>query len=62
MGQASEWVTEHVPTAIEPQHRQKFIADVLTEIELLNPSRIGGLGITREEFDAWQKSARTQVT
>jgi hypothetical protein len=40
---------------VEPQHREKFISDVLAELENLGASRIGGLGITREELEAWQE-------
>jgi Fic family protein len=51
----AEWITAHVPGNVEPQHREKFISDVLAELENLGASRIGGLGITREEFEAWQE-------
>jgi DNA-binding transcriptional ArsR family regulator len=45
----------HVPSNVEPQHREKFISDVLAELEYLDASRIGGLGLTREELEAWQE-------
>ncbi|HEY6457690.1 MAG TPA: hypothetical protein VIY90_20625 [Steroidobacteraceae bacterium] len=45
----------HVPGNVEPQHREKFISDVVAKIENLDASRIGGLGITREELAAWQQ-------
>lgn len=48
------WITEHIPQSVEPQHREKFIADVLAELEHLDVSRIAGLGITREDLKAWQ--------
>jgi Fic family protein len=51
----AEWITAHVPANVEPQHREKFISDVLAELENLDASRIGGLGITREELEAWQE-------
>jgi len=54
--QVAEWIAVHVPVNVEPAHREKFISDVLAEIEHLDASRFGGLGITREEFEAWQRS------
>lgn len=52
----AEWVTNNVPAAIvEPHHREKFISDVLAELEHLDASRIGGLGITKQELEAWQQ-------
>jgi hypothetical protein len=38
---------------IQPQHRDKFKQDVLTELDHLDISRMGGLGITREQLEAW---------
>ena len=55
MDKVAEWITAHVPDNVEPQHREKFISDVLAELENLDASRIGGLGITREELEAWQE-------
>jgi Fic family protein len=55
-GKITEWISSHVPTDVEAQHRTKFISDVLAELENLDVSRIGGLGITRQELDAWQLS------
>jgi len=52
---AAEWITTHVPANVEPQHREKFISDVLAELTHLDASRIGALGITREELEAWQE-------
>jgi len=54
-GKVAEWITAHVPANVEAQHREKFISDVLAELENLHASRIGGLGITREELEAWQE-------
>jgi Fic family protein len=51
----AEWITTHVPGNVESQHREKFVSDVLAELENLDASRIGGLGITREELAAWQE-------
>ena len=51
----AEWITAHVPGNVEPQHREKFISDVLAELQNLDASRIGGLGIMREELEAWQE-------
>jgi len=53
--EASAWTAVHVPGNVEPQHREKFLSDVLAEINNLDASRIGGLGITRQELEAWQK-------
>ncbi len=50
----AEWITTHVPANVAPQHREKFISDVLAELANLDAARIGGLGITREELAAWQ--------
>ncbi|MGH8137935.1 MAG: hypothetical protein ACREVV_07040, partial [Steroidobacteraceae bacterium] len=47
------YLDAHVPARIESQHREKFRQDVLTELEKLDASRMGGLGITREQMDAW---------
>lgn len=52
---ATNWITTHVPANVEPEHREKFVSDVLAELEHLDASRIGGLGITRQELEAWQK-------
>ena len=51
----TNWITTHVPANVEPEHREKFVSDVLAELEHLDASRIGGLGITRQELEAWQK-------
>ena len=48
-------ITAHVPANAEPRHREKFVSDVLAELEYLDASRIGGLGITRQELEAWQE-------
>jgi Fic family protein len=53
----AEWITDNVPVAVvEPQHREKFVSDVLAELKHLDSSRIGGLGITRQELEDWQQS------
>jgi Fic family protein len=54
-GDAANWIAAHVPANVEPQHREKFVSDVLAELEHLDASRIGGLGITRQELEAWQE-------
>jgi hypothetical protein len=53
--EAAGWITAPLPANVEPQHLEKFVSDVLAEVEHLDASRIGGLGITREELEAWQK-------
>jgi DNA-binding transcriptional ArsR family regulator len=50
----AEWITANIPPDVEPQHREKFVSDVASELKYLDLSRIGGLGITRQEFEAWQ--------
>jgi len=58
--EVANWITAHLPTNIVlPQHREKFVSDVLAELEHLDASRIGGLGITRQELEAWL-APRTQ--
>jgi hypothetical protein len=52
----AEWIAANIPPNLEPQHREKFISDVAAELKHLDVSRIGGLGITRQEFEAWQRS------
>ena len=57
-GAVANWITAHVPANVEPQHQEKFVSDVLVELEHLDASRIGGLGITRQELEAWQELRR----
>jgi hypothetical protein len=54
----ADWVTEHVPVTVQPQHREKFIGDVLAEIKHLDASRIRGLGISKEELETWEPLKR----
>ena len=51
----AEWITANVPNDVEPRHGEKFISDVLAEIENLDTSRIAGMGLTPQELEAWQK-------
>jgi hypothetical protein len=51
--EVTNWITTHVLANVEPEHREKFVSDVLAEVAHLDASRIGGLGITRQELDAW---------
>jgi hypothetical protein len=53
--EVANWITAHVPANVEPQHRMKFVSDVLAELAHLDASRIGGLGITRQELEEWQQ-------
>jgi hypothetical protein len=57
-----EWVVANVPENIEPQHREKFIGDVLAELKHLDTSRIAGLGITREQLEAWKRLSGTSTS
>ena len=52
--EVAEWITANVPNDIEPQHREKFVSDVVAEVDNLDASRVGGLGITPQELEAWQ--------
>lgn len=54
-GEVANWIVANIPVAVEAAHHEKFLSDVLAEIENLDSSRIGGLGITREELENWQK-------
>ena len=40
----ANWITAHVPANVEPRHREKFVSDVLAELEHLDSSRSGGTG------------------
>jgi hypothetical protein len=42
------------------QHRDKFKQDVLAELDHLDSSRMAGLGITREQLEAWLKLRSSQ--
>jgi Fic family protein len=53
--EVAEWITANVPNGVQPQHREKFLSDVLAEVDNLDASRIGGLGITSQELEAWQR-------
>jgi hypothetical protein len=57
----AEWITANVPKDVQPHHREKFISDVLAEVENLDASRIGGLGITPQELEAWRILRRRGV-
>jgi DNA-binding transcriptional ArsR family regulator len=54
-GKVTEWIAANVPNDVAPQHREKFISDVFAELENLDASRSGGLGITRQELESWQR-------
>ena len=58
-GEVAGWINAHVPPNIEPQHLEKFLSDVFAEIQNLDASRIGGLGITRQELEAWRQASQT---
>jgi hypothetical protein len=58
--EVTAWIATHVPANVEPQHREKFVSDVLAELDHLDVSRMGGLGITRQELEAWQTSRLRQ--
>jgi hypothetical protein len=47
------FIEAHMTDEIQPQHRDKFKQDVLAEVDHMDVSRMGGLGITREQLEAW---------
>ena len=47
------FIESHITDQVQPQHRDKFTQDVVAELNHLNISRMGGLGITREQLAAW---------
>ena len=48
-----DFIEGRITDQIKPQHRDKFKQDVLAELDHLDISRMGGLGITREQLEAW---------
>lgn len=54
------WLADNVPASVQAQHRDKFVGDVLAEIEHLDASRIKGLGISTQEFEAWAQLKRVR--
>jgi len=47
------FIEAHITDQVQPQHRDKFKQDVLAELDYLDYSRMGGLGITRKQLEAW---------
>jgi hypothetical protein len=47
------FIDARITDQVQPQHRDKFKQDVLAELDHLDISRMGGLGITREQLEAW---------
>jgi hypothetical protein len=47
------FIESRITDKVEPQHRDKFKQDVLAELDHLGVSRMGVLGITREQLEAW---------
>ena len=52
-GEVMGFIEARITDQIQPQHRNKFKQDVLAELDHLDISRMGGLGITREQLEAW---------
>lgn len=52
---APTYISEHMPSQVEPSHQEKFKKDVMAELAHLDGSRIGGLGLSREELADWLK-------
>ena len=53
MAQAPPYINEHMPAQVEPSHQDKFRKDVMAELAHWDGSRIGGLGLSREELADW---------
>jgi Fic family protein len=49
------FIETRITDEVQPQHRDKFKQDVLAELDHLDISRMGALGITREQLEAWLK-------
>lgn len=49
------FIESRITAEVQPQHRDKFKQDVLAELDHLDISRMGGLGITREQLETWLK-------
>jgi Fic family protein len=47
------FIEARITDEVQPEHRDKFKQDVLAELAHLDVSRMGGLGITREQLQAW---------
>lgn len=47
------YLKDHTPTEVKRTHYDKFLQDVLNELEHLDVSRIAGLGITRQQMQDW---------
>jgi hypothetical protein len=47
------YIEAHTTDQVQPQHRDKFKQDVVAELDHLDISRMGGLGITRNQLEAW---------
>jgi hypothetical protein len=48
-----DFIEARITDEVQPQHRDKFKQDVLAELDHLDISRMSGLGITREQLEAW---------
>jgi Fic family protein len=51
--EVARFIEASMTDEVQPQHREKFKQDVLAELDHLDISRMGGLGITREQLEAW---------
>ena len=49
------FIESRITDQIQPRHRDKFKQDVLAELDHLDISRMGGLGISRAQLEAWLK-------
>lgn len=55
MPRAPTYINEHMPSKIQAAHQDKFRNDVMAELAHLDNSRIGVLGLSREELGDWLK-------
>ncbi len=51
----ASFIETRITDEVQPQHRDKFKQDVLAELNHLDNSRVAGLGISREQLEAWLK-------
>lgn len=53
---AAAYVRSRLPEEVEVVHREKFLQDVLTDLENLDGARVAGLGIDRRQLQAWRRA------
>lgn len=53
------YLQDYVVNSIPKQHQQEFIHDVLEDLELIDESRIVGMGLTLDQLTTWLNSNST---